>query len=179
MTQAITCKSLYETDFLLWTEETVAKLKAKDFDHVDLENLIEEIESLGKSDKKEIKSRLTTLIAHLLKRLYVNMPQEFNGWERTIRNQRTDLELALMDSPSLKTIWNDAFDIAFRLALRDVIPKHKMATPFCVFKTLTGFGFQFTKVLPHFRELVLEMSMRKKAVTSLSNGSLGVTLRQC
>ncbi|BBC24162.1 DUF29 domain-containing protein [Pseudanabaena sp. ABRG5-3] len=124
MTQAITRKSpnasLYETDFLLWTEETVAKLKARDFDHVDLENLIEEIESLGKSDKKEIKSRLTTLLAHLLKRIYVNMPQEFNGWERTIRNQRTDLELALMDSPSLKTIWNDAFDIAFRLALRDV-----------------------------------------------------------
>ncbi|MEA5485461.1 MULTISPECIES: DUF29 domain-containing protein [Pseudanabaena] len=124
MTQAITRKSLnaslYETDFLLWTEETVAKLKARDFDHVDLENLIEEIESLGKSDKKEIRSRLTTLIAHLLKRIYVNMPQEFNGWERTIRNQRTDLELALMDSPSLKTIWNDAFDVAFRLALRDV-----------------------------------------------------------
>ncbi len=120
MTQTITCKSLYETDFLLWTEETIAKLKARDFDHVDLENLIEEIESLGKSDKKEIKSRLTTLLAHLLKRIYVNMPQEFNGWERTIRNQRTDLELALMDSPSLKTVWNDAFDIAFRLALRDV-----------------------------------------------------------
>lgn len=124
MTQAITRKSLnvslYETDFLLWTEETVAKLKARDFDNLDLENLIEEIESLGKSDKKEIKSRLTTLLAHLLKRIYVNMPQEFNGWERTIRNQRTDLELALMDSPSLKTIWNDAFDIAFRLALRDV-----------------------------------------------------------
>ncbi len=44
MTQAITRKSLnaslYETDFLLWTEETVAKLKARDFDHVDLENLI-------------------------------------------------------------------------------------------------------------------------------------------
>lgn len=120
MTQAITRKSLYETDFLLWTEETIAKLKARDFDHIDLENLIEEIESLGKSDKKEIKSRLTTLLAHLLKRVYVNMPQEFNGWERTIRNQRTDLELALMDSPSLKAIWNEAFDIAFRLALRNV-----------------------------------------------------------
>jgi hypothetical protein len=120
MTQAITRKSLYETDFLLWTEETIAKLKARDFDHVDLENLIEEIESLGKSDKKEIKSRLTTLLAHLLKRIYVKMPQEFNGWERTIRNQRTDLELALMDSPSLKAIWNEAFDIAFRLALRNV-----------------------------------------------------------
>ena len=65
------------------------------------------------------------MIAHLLKRIYVNMPQEFNGWERTIRNQRTDLELALMDSPSLKTIWNDAFDVAFRLALRDVRDEHE------------------------------------------------------
>ena len=51
MTQAITHKSLnaslYETDFLLWTEETVAKLKARDFDHVDLENLKDEYEKKG------------------------------------------------------------------------------------------------------------------------------------
>lgn len=120
MTQAITRKILYESDFLLWTQDTIDKLKAKDFDHVDLENLIEEIESLGKSDKKEIRSRLTTLLEHLLKRIYVGMPQEFNGWERTIRNQRTGIELALIDSPSLRTMWDSAFDIAFRLALREV-----------------------------------------------------------
>ncbi|MFM7887253.1 MAG: DUF29 family protein [Pseudanabaena sp.] len=56
MTQAINRKSLteslHETDFLLWIEETLAKLKARDFDHLDLEDLIEEIESLDKSDKK-------------------------------------------------------------------------------------------------------------------------------
>jgi hypothetical protein len=120
MTQAISRKSLYESDFLLWTQDTVAKLKARDFDHVDLENLIEEIESLGRSDKNEIRSRLTTLLEHLLKRIYVDMPQEFNGWERTIRNQRRGIELAMLDSPSLKTMWDGAFDIAFRLALRDV-----------------------------------------------------------
>ncbi|NMF56670.1 DUF29 domain-containing protein [Pseudanabaena yagii] len=120
MTQAILSKSLYESDFLLWTQDTVAKLKAKDFDHVDLENLIEEIESLGKSEKKEIKSRLTTLLEHLIKRIYVDMPQEFNGWERTIRNQRTEIEFLLDDSPSLQALWNDTFDIAFRAALRDV-----------------------------------------------------------
>ncbi|MDX2255407.1 MAG: DUF29 domain-containing protein [Pseudanabaenaceae cyanobacterium bins.39] len=120
MTQAISHKSLYESDFLLWTQDTVAKLKARDFDHVDLENLIEEIECLGKSDKKEIRSRLTTLLEHLLKRIYVGMPQEFNGWERTIRNQRTGIELALIDSPSLKTMWDSAFDVAFRFALREV-----------------------------------------------------------
>ena len=120
MTQAIARKSLYESDFLLWTQDTVAKLKARDFDHVDLENLLEEIESLGRSEKKEIKSRLTTLIEHLLKRLYIDMPQEFNGWERTIRHQRTEIEFALDDSPSLKALWSNTFDIAFRAALRDV-----------------------------------------------------------
>ena len=120
MTQAIARKSLYESDFLLWTQDTVAKLKARDFDQVDLENLLEEIESLGRSEKKEIKSRLTTLIEHLLKRLYIDMPQEFNGWERTIRHQRTEIEFALDDSPSLKALWGNTFDIAFRAALRDV-----------------------------------------------------------
>ncbi|PZU94197.1 MAG: DUF29 domain-containing protein [Pseudanabaena sp.] len=112
--------TLYERDFYQWIQETTEKLKMKDFDNMDLENLIEEIESLGKSDKKEIRSRLTILLEHLLKRVYVDMPQEFNGWERTIRNQRTGIELAMIDSPSLKTMWDGAFDIAFRLALREV-----------------------------------------------------------
>jgi hypothetical protein len=120
MTQAIARKSLYEADFLLWTQETAYKLKARDFDHLDLENLIEEIESLGNSNKKEIKSRLTTLLAHLLKRIYVDTPDCFNGWENTIFEQRTEIEYALEDSPSLKTLWDNTFDIAFPKALRNV-----------------------------------------------------------
>jgi Domain of unknown function DUF29 len=50
--------SLYEQDILLWSEETAAKLRARDFDNLDLENLIEEIEALGISQKKELMSRL-------------------------------------------------------------------------------------------------------------------------
>ena len=46
--------SLYEQDFLLWSEETAAKLRARDFENLDLENLIEEVESLGRSDRKEL-----------------------------------------------------------------------------------------------------------------------------
>lgn len=113
-------RSLYDLDYLLWTQETIAKLKARDFDHVDMENLIEEIEGLGKSQKKEIRSRLITLLEHLLKRMYVHKPDCFNGWENTIRVQRTELELTLLDSPSLKTLWAEMFDISFRLALRNV-----------------------------------------------------------
>lgn len=120
MTQTIARKSLYESDYLLWTQEIVSKLRARDFDNVDLENLIEEIEDLGRSKKDELKSRLNTLLEHLLKRIYVDMPQEFNGWQRTVREQRKRLEWLLDDNPSLKTVWNDSFDIAWRYALRDV-----------------------------------------------------------
>jgi hypothetical protein len=120
MTQAITRKTLYDVDYLRWTEEMVSKLKARDFDHLDIENLIEEIEDLGRSKKDELKSRLNTLLEHLLKRLYVAMPQEFNGWERTIREQRKQLDWLLDGNPSLKNIWDQSFDLAWRYAIRDV-----------------------------------------------------------
>ncbi|NER96632.1 MAG: DUF29 domain-containing protein [Symploca sp. SIO1B1] len=111
---------LYEQDILLWVEDTVAKLKARDFDNLDLENLIEEVESLGISQRKELTSRLMVILEHLLKRLYVNSPYDFNGWERTIRTQRNDLELLLEDAPSLKTLWDESFDKAWKFALRTV-----------------------------------------------------------
>ena len=60
MTQVV--NSLYEQDILLWVEETVAKLRPHDFENLDLDNLIEEVESLGISQKKELISRLITLI---------------------------------------------------------------------------------------------------------------------
>jgi hypothetical protein len=79
-------RSLYEEDILLWVEETVSQLKAGDFEHLDLEHLIEEIEALGISQKRELLSRLVVLLEHLLKRLYVDLPYDYNGWERTIKN---------------------------------------------------------------------------------------------
>jgi hypothetical protein len=116
MTQTITQKSLYESDFLLWTQETVAKIRAKDFDHIDFENLIEEIEALGRSEKQE----LETLLAHLLKRIYVDMPDCFNGWENTIREQRRRIILRLKNTPSLKACWDDSLNDAWFLALGTV-----------------------------------------------------------
>lgn len=120
MTQATAKQSLYDTDYALWVKDTAIKLKAMDFDHLDIKNLIEEIEDLGRSQKKELKRRLATLLEHLLKRLYVDMPQEFNGWQRTIREQRRQIKFELEDSPSLKTIWDEAFDSAWWFALETV-----------------------------------------------------------
>ncbi|OIP68444.1 MAG: hypothetical protein AUK48_15830 [Oscillatoriales cyanobacterium CG2_30_44_21] len=92
--------NLYDRDFYQWIQETTEKLKTKDFDHVDLVNLIEEIESLGTSERSEILNRLATLLEHLLKRMFVDMPQEFNGWERIIREQRRQIKRTLKTSPT-------------------------------------------------------------------------------
>ena len=123
MTQAV--NSLYEQDILLWVEETVSKLKAHDFENLDLDNLIEEVESLGISQKKELISRLITLLEHLLKRLYVDIPYDYKGWERTIRNQRNDLQVLLKQVPSLKTRWDDSFADAWEIALKTVCEEYQ------------------------------------------------------
>lgn len=120
MSQIQNSTSLYEQDILLWAEETVAKLKARDFDQLDVENLIEEIEALGISQKKELISRLIVLLEHLLKRLYVNLFNDYNSWERTIRTQRGELEVLLDAVPSLSTRWETSFDKAWQIALKNV-----------------------------------------------------------
>jgi hypothetical protein len=125
MSKAVQARSLYEQDILLWVEDTVAKLKSRDFEHLDIDNLIEEVESLGISQKKELLSRLVTLLEHLLKRIYVDLPNDRNGWERTIRNQRNELELLLNNAPSLKTRWNDSFAVAWAIALKTVRKEYR------------------------------------------------------
>ncbi len=113
-------RSLYEQDILLWVEETVSKLKAKDFESLDLDNLIEEVESLGISQKKELINRLIVLLEHLLKRLYVDLPYDYNGWERTIRTQRNNLQVLIKQVPSLKSRWESSFIDAWEIALKTV-----------------------------------------------------------
>ncbi len=97
----VTVKQLYEQDFALWIEETVKQLKSGDLSQIDLENLIEEVESLGRRDKRELKSRLVTLFEHALKRCYVSLTECYRGWEVTIKRTQSKLKDILEDSPSL------------------------------------------------------------------------------
>jgi hypothetical protein len=120
--------SLYEQDFLLWSEHTAARLKARDFENVDLENLIEEVEALGRSNRKELSSRLIRLLEHLLKRIYVKLPENYRGWEDTIRHQRLELELLIEDSPSLKNIWSERLEQAWNSALKTVREDYPQVT---------------------------------------------------
>ena len=126
MIEVITQKtSLYEQDFLLWSEDTAAKLRARDFENLDLENLIEEVESLGRSDRKELLNRLVVIFEHLLKRLYVQLPEDYNGWESTVRTQRTDLRFLIKSSPRLKSIWQEYVEEAWEVALKNIRKEYK------------------------------------------------------
>ena len=113
----MTTPSLYDRDILLWVEDTVAKLKSHNFEQLDLDNLIEEVESLGIFQKKELLNRLVVLIEHFLKRLYVDLPDDYNGWERTIREQRKRLQVLLIKVPSLIRLWDEDFKDAWKIAL--------------------------------------------------------------
>lgn len=128
MTQQVITQSLYDDDFLLWTEDTAKKLRARDFEHLDLDNLIEEIESLGRAEKRELTSRLLTLIEHILKHCYVNLPECYRGWQLTILEQRSQIEQLLIEIPSLKSCWDDSFAIAFGIALKKVKAEYTAVT---------------------------------------------------
>jgi hypothetical protein len=100
--------NLYDHDYLQWLETTVNQLKNRDFEHLDLENLIEEIETLGRSEKRELESRLTILLMHLLKYKYQSSKRS-NSWLFTIREQRLRILKSFKDSPSLKNYFQDIF----------------------------------------------------------------------
>jgi hypothetical protein len=108
-------KSLYEMDYQLWLEETVEQLRSHKFDQIDWENLIEEIESLGKSDKRAILSCLTRLCEHLLKVIYWETEREtcLRVWTREISNFRLEIKAILKDSPSLKNYLQAEFLTAY------------------------------------------------------------------
>lgn len=94
-------QALYEVDFAEWVEQTAQLLKQGNFSELDIENLVEEIESLAKRDRRELTSRLVVLLSHLLKWQYQSSKRT-NSWRSTINEQRRQIQKILKDSPSLK-----------------------------------------------------------------------------
>jgi Domain of unknown function DUF29 len=105
----------YETDFYAWTQEQADLLRAKHWSQIDLPKLIEEIESLGKQQCQELRSRLSVLIGHLLKWEY--QPQHRSrSWLATLRVQRRDTLRLLKDSSSLNSYFDEALQEAYENA---------------------------------------------------------------
>lgn len=93
-------KNLYDQDFYQWTQQTVQMIKDKKYNLVDWDNLIEEIETLGRSEKRAVKSHLVILLMHLLKWQY-QPEHRSTSWKASIRNARAELTDLLQDNPSL------------------------------------------------------------------------------
>lgn len=123
-------QNLYEQDFYQWIQKTATLLKEKQFEQVDWENVIEEIESMGRSEKKELQSRLITIIEHLLKLQYWEAEKTYNerGLRGTVVEQRIQLELILEDSPSLKPILEEVFLDCYQKARKVILKKYQLSS---------------------------------------------------
>ncbi|NES20195.1 MAG: DUF29 domain-containing protein [Symploca sp. SIO3E6] len=108
-------KQLYQQDFYLWIQATTRLLQEAKFSQLDLENLIEEMQAMGRREKRELRSRLIILLMHLLKWQY--QPQKrTDSWLNTINEQRISLEELFEDSPSLKPLLPDIFAQCYQKA---------------------------------------------------------------
>ena len=92
--------SLYDTDFSAWCHAQARLLREGRLDALDIQNIAEELEGMSRSDKRQIRSRLEVLIAHLLKWKY-QPGRRSSGWRGTIAEQRRRIALVVEDSPSL------------------------------------------------------------------------------
>jgi hypothetical protein len=99
-------KALYDEDFVLWSKQQAEALRAAarggTNQPIDWENVAEEIDSLGRSDKRGLRSHIRRIIEHLLKLEHSRAIAPRHGWVESIANARNEIEVLLEDSPSLK-----------------------------------------------------------------------------
>jgi hypothetical protein len=143
MTVNTDLQSLYEIDESLWLEETILLLKEKRFKDLDLDNLIEELETLGKRDKNAVASLLEQIIRHLLLLQYWTEEYEMNGnhWQTEIVGFRNQLERLLTNN--LQNYLSSELEKIYRGALRYVSQK-------------TRFKIEFPENCPYSLEQLLD-----------------------
>jgi hypothetical protein len=119
---AMTTDTLYDVDFVTWTERQAEELRrlAREGSNLplDWENLAEEIESLGKRDRRSLYRRVYQILRHLLKLKYSPAEEPRHGWMGEVGEQRQRLKQLLGDSPSLKPLIDDAIADQWRAAVQ-------------------------------------------------------------
>lgn len=97
----------YDGDIIAWANEQARLIRAGQFSELDIEHIAEEIEDVGKSEQRELESRMAVLLAHLLKWQY-QPERRGNSWRRTIADQREGIARRLKRTPSLKRSLEDS-----------------------------------------------------------------------
>ncbi|MEH2043428.1 DUF29 domain-containing protein [Nostoc sp.] len=122
-------QTLYDQDYYLWLRTTINQLRNSQFSSVDLNNLIEELEDIGRSQKRTVKSLLIRLFEHLLKLTYWNVERERNEghWKGEIRTFRREIKDELKDSPSLKPYILEIFDKCYQDARTEASDRSQLA----------------------------------------------------
>jgi Domain of unknown function DUF29 len=104
--------TLYDQDFYAWTQRQADLLKAKQWGELDIDNLVEEIESLGKQQRQELRNRMEVLLGHLLKWHY-QPEMKSKSWRATVEEQRRKINRLLQENPSLKPYLSEAIEIGY------------------------------------------------------------------
>lgn len=138
--------NLYETDFYAWTLEQSKLLKQGNFQHLDITNLVEEIESLGKQEQRELDNRLGVLIGHLLKWDY-QPAKRSKSWRATIREQRRATQKLISQNPSLQPYLAEAIADAYQSGVDLVVQETPLDYPdlpeSCIYTTEQIFDPEF------------------------------------
>jgi len=106
----------HDTDFYTWTQEQSALLKQGRFMDTDVEHLIEELESMGATERRELTNRLGILLAHLLKWQY-QPERRGKSWRLTVKEQRQRVARILRQNPGLKPSLGESMEDAYGDAL--------------------------------------------------------------
>jgi len=115
----------YLEDFSSWIDQTAQLLRERRWHEIDMPSLIEEVEDLGKSERRGIASQLTRLLLHLLKWQY--QPQRrSDSWLDSITDARTQIELAIEDSPSLRNYPAEQLEESYQRARRQAVKQTGM-----------------------------------------------------
>jgi hypothetical protein len=108
---------LYEQDYYLWSQKMATLLRAKNWDDLDIENIAEEIESLGRADRNALKSNLRIILMHLLKWQY-QPEKQTRSWQLTLLEHRQRVKDTLADSPSLRGFLEENLEICYSAATK-------------------------------------------------------------
>ena len=115
----------YDDDFFAWTQEQARLLRDGELTGIDATNLAEEIDSVGRSDRREIRNRLIVLLTHLLKWRF--QPERRSpSWSDTIQEQRLSIDSVLADSPSLRPFFAEVLADAYGRARSNAARETRM-----------------------------------------------------